>query len=186
MCTQNKLFCQSSQIFKDNVFLKGLCSLLNASWQNMVIWLTITFPSCLAFCAFFLALHLSLVYVDISRRLIARVRVFWFLLVQGKMPLLNEVCLLDYHVLLFLVYPVNILSYFAIIMNSFLDQRFRLIKDGHLPSERGKETCDFQRICMGFVAPRDQRLGERQRCTTWWARHSEDTANDHLVQTCLY
>jgi len=53
MCTQNKLFCQSSQIFKDNVFLKGLCSLLNASWQNMVIWLTITFPSCLAFCAFF-------------------------------------------------------------------------------------------------------------------------------------
>ena len=116
MCTQNKLFRQSSQIFKDNVFLKGLCSLLDASWQNMVIWLAITFPSCLAFCAFFLALYLSLVYVDISRRLIARVRVFWFLLVQGKMPLLNEVCLLDYHVLLFLVYPVNILSYFAIIL----------------------------------------------------------------------
>ena len=44
-------------------------------------------------------------------------------------------------------------------------ERFRLIKDGHLPSERGKETWDFQRICTGFVAPRDQRLGERQRCT---------------------
>jgi len=60
------------------------------------------------------------------------------------------------------------------------------IKDGHLPSERGKETWDFQRICTRFVAPRDQCLGERQRCTAWWARHSEDTANDHLVQTCLY
>ena len=56
-----------------------------------------------------------------SELLIARVRVLWFLLVQGKMPLLNEVCLLDYHVLVFLVYPVNILSYFAIIMNSSLD-----------------------------------------------------------------
>jgi len=45
------------------------------------------------------------------------------------------------------------------------NQRFCLIKDGHLASERGKETWDFQRICMGFVAPRDQRLSERQRCT---------------------
>ena len=59
------------------------------------------------------------------------------------------------------------------------EQRFRLIKDGHLPWERGKETWDFQRICTGFVAPRDQRLGERQRRTAWWARHSKDTANDH-------
>jgi len=29
-------------------------------------------------------------------------------------------------------------------------------------------------------------LGERQRRTAWWARHSKDTANDHLVETCLY
>jgi len=65
-------------------------------------------------------------------------------------------------------------------------KRFRLIKDGHLPQQRGKETWDFQRICTGFVAPRGQRLGERQRRTAWWARHSKDTANDHLVQTCLY
>ena len=65
------------------------------------------------------------------------------------------------------------------------NQRFRLIKDGHLPQERGKETWDFQRICTGFVAPSGQRLGERQRRTAWWARRSKDTANDHLVQTCL-
>ena len=65
-------------------------------------------------------------------------------------------------------------------------QRFRLIKDGHLPQEWGKETWDFQRICTGFVAPQGHRLGERQRRTAWWARHSKDTANDHLVQTCLY
>jgi len=62
-------------------------------------------------------------------------------------------------------------------------QPFRSIKDSHLPRERGKETCDF---CTGYVAPRGQRLGERQRRTAWWARHSKDTANDHLVQTCLY
>jgi len=31
--------------------------------------------------------------------------------------------------------------------------RFRLIKDGHLLQERGKETWDFQRICTGFVTP---------------------------------
>ena len=65
-------------------------------------------------------------------------------------------------------------------------ERFRLIKDGHLPQETGKETWDFQRICTGLVAPVGQRLGERQRRTAWWARHSKDTANDHLVQTCLY
>ena len=66
------------------------------------------------------------------------------------------------------------------------NQRICLIKDGHLRQERGKKTWDFQRICTGFVAPRGQRLGERQRRTAWWARHSKDTANDHLVQTCLY
>jgi len=66
------------------------------------------------------------------------------------------------------------------------EEQIRLIKDGHLPSERGKETWDFQRICTGFIAPRGQRLGERQKRTAWWARHSEDTANDYLVQTCLY
>ena len=52
--------------------------------------------------------------------------------------------------------------------------------------QKEEKTWDFQRICTGFVAPRGQRLGERQRRTAWWARHSEDTANDHLVQTCLY
>jgi len=49
-----------------------------------------------------------------------------------------------------------------------------------------KKTWDFQRICTGLVALRGQRLGARQRRTAWWARHSKDTANDHLVQTCLY
>jgi len=57
-------------------------------------------------------------------------------------------------------------------------QRIRLIKDGHLPKQRGKETWDFQRICTGIVAPRGKRLGERQRRTAWWARHSKDAAND--------
>jgi len=68
------------------------------------------------------------------------------------------------------------------------NQRIRLIKDGILPQEIWKETWDFQRICTGFVtvAPRGQRLGERHRRTAWWVRHSKDTANDHLVQTCLY
>jgi len=65
-------------------------------------------------------------------------------------------------------------------------ERFRLIKDGHLPQEWGKETWDFKRICTGFVVPQGQCLGDRQRRTAWWARHSKDTANDHLVQTCLY
>jgi len=51
---------------------------------------------------------------------------------------------------------------------------------------RGKETWEIQRICTGFVAPRGQRIGERQRRTAWWARHSKDTANNHLVQKCLY
>ena len=64
-------------------------------------------------------------------------------------------------------------------------QRFRLIKDGHLPQETGKETWDFQRICAGLVDPGGKRLGERQRRTAWLARHSKDTAKDHLVQTCL-
>jgi len=45
------------------------------------------------------------------------------------------------------------------------NQRFRLMKDSHLPQERGKETRDFQRICTGFIAPRGQRLGEHQRRT---------------------
>jgi len=66
------------------------------------------------------------------------------------------------------------------------NQRFHFIKDGHLPQERGKETSDFQRIYTGFIAPRSQRLGERQRHTARWERHSKDTANDHLVNTCLY
>jgi len=35
-------------------------------------------------------------------------------------------------------------------------------------------------------APRGHRLGERQRRTAWWARHSKDTANGQLVQMCLY
>jgi len=65
-------------------------------------------------------------------------------------------------------------------------KRIHLIKDGHLPQETGKETRDFQRICTGFVAQGGQRLGERQRHTARWARHSKDTANDHLVQTCCY
>ena len=57
-----------------------------------------------------------------------------------------------------------------------LRQRIRLIKHGHLPQERRKKTWNFQRICTGFVASRGQRLGERQRRTAWWARHSKDTA----------
>jgi len=51
-------------------------------------------------------------------------------------------------------------------------------------SQRKREgTWDF---CTVFVALRGQGLGERQRRTAWWARHRKDTANDHLVQTCLY
>ena len=46
-------------------------------------------------------------------------------------------------------------------------QRIRLIKDGHLPQEKGKETWDFQWICTGFVDPRGQRVGERQGRTAW-------------------
>jgi len=58
---------------------------------------------------------------------------------------------------------------------------YQIIKDGHLPSERGKETWDLHGVRRSATNP-----GERQRCTAWWARHSEDTANDYLVQTCLY
>ena len=61
-----------------------------------------------------------------------------------------------------------------------------LSKDGHLPWNKGRKRNQFQWICMGLVAPRGQRLGEHQRHTTWWARHRKDTANDHLVKTCLY
>ena len=60
---------------------------------------------------------------------------------------------------------------------------FRLIKDGHLPQEKGKETWDFQQICTGFVAPRGQRLGERQRKMmgkTQW-RHCERSFGTNVL-----
>ena len=66
---------------------------------------------------------------------------------------------------LFLDTPLAIPSFwreFALFL-----ERFRLIKNGHLPQEWAKETWDFQRICTWSVAPRDQRLGERQRRTAW-------------------
>jgi len=61
-------------------------------------------------------------------------------------------------------------------------------KDGHLPWIEGRKRAQLQclGICTGLVAPRGQHLGENQRRTAWWARHRKDTANDHLVQTCLY
>jgi len=65
------------------------------------------------------------------------------------------------------------------------NQRFCFIENGHLRQERGKETWNFQRFCTGFVAPRGQRLCERQRRTAWWARHSKDTANDHFGTNVL-
>jgi len=61
-----------------------------------------------------------------------------------------------------------------------------LSQDGHLPWNKGSKRVQFQWICTGLVNSRGQRLGEHQRRTTGWARHSKDTANDHLVQTCLY
>ena len=61
-----------------------------------------------------------------------------------------------------------------------------LSKTAIFPGMRGGNVAQFQWICTGFVAPRGQCLGKHQRRTAWWARHSEDTTNDHLVQTCLY
>ena len=59
-----------------------------------------------------------------------------------------------------------------------------LSKTAIFPGMREGNVAKFQWIRTGFVVPRGQRLGEHQRHTAWWARHSEDTANDHLVQTC--
>jgi len=39
---------------------------------------------------------------------------------------------------------------------------------------------------MGLTARRNQRLDEHRRRTERWARYSNDTANGHLVQMCLY
>jgi len=61
-----------------------------------------------------------------------------------------------------------------------------LSKDGHLPWIEARKCAHFQRMCTWLVAPQGQRVCEVQRRTVWWARHSKDTANDHLVQTCLY
>jgi len=41
--------------------------------------------------------------------------------------------------------------------------RFR--EDGHLPCIEARKCAHFQRICTWLVAPRGQRLGERQRRT---------------------
>jgi len=51
------------------------------------------------------------------------------------------------------------------------------------PGMREGNVVQFQWICTGFVAQRDQGVGEHQRRTAWWARHSENTSNDHVVQT---
>ena len=64
------------------------------------------------------------------------------------------------------------------------DEAICLIKDGHLPSERGKETWDFQRICTGFVVPRDQRLGapkaHRMMGKTQW-RHCKRSFGTNVL-----
>jgi len=65
-------------------------------------------------------------------------------------------------------------------------QLIHLLKDGHLLWDEGRKRAQFQWICTGLVAPRSQRLGDQHRRTAWWARHSKDTANDALVQMCLY
>ena len=65
-------------------------------------------------------------------------------------------------------------------------QRFVRSQDNHLSWNEGRKRAQFQWICTGLVAPRGQRLGEHQRRTAWWARHSKDAANGHLVQSCLY
>jgi len=75
------------------------------------------------------------------------------------------------YIYIYLYMYMYIYLYMYIYIYIYIYKRFRLIKDGHLPQERGKKTWDFQRICTGFVAPRGQRLGERQRRTAWWARH---------------
>jgi len=59
-------------------------------------------------------------------------------------------------------------------------------KDGHLPWNEGRKRPQFQWICTGLVALRGQRLSEHERRTEWLERDRKDTANDYLVQTCLY
>jgi len=46
--------------------------------------------------------------------------------------------------------------------------------------------CTPKELTHVQVAPRGQGLDEHQLRTAWWARHRKDTANDHLVQTCLH
>ena len=45
------------------------------------------------------------------------------------------------------------------------NQRFHLIKDGHLPSNEGRKRDQFPWICTGLAARRGQRLSEHHRRT---------------------
>jgi len=61
-----------------------------------------------------------------------------------------------------------------------------LSKKAIFPRARKWKRLEFQWICTRMPAERSHRLGEQQRRTEWWVRNNKDTANDHLVQTCLY
>jgi len=67
----------------------------------------------------------------------------------------------------------------------WMPERFRLVKSAIILGMREGNVHSFNESAR-LVAPRGQRWGEHQRRTAWWARHSKDTANDHLVQMCLY
>jgi len=59
------------------------------------------------------------------------------------------------------------------------NQRFRLIKDGHLPWDKGRNRAWFQCIhTHTLVVPRGRSLGEQQRRTEWWPRNSKDIAEE--------
>ena len=55
------------------------------------------------------------------------------------------------------------------------------------PLNQGRRhVVEFQRILTGLTAQRGQRLDQRQMRAEGWARCSTDSANNDLVQTCLY
>jgi len=54
------------------------------------------------------------------------------------------------------------------------------------PLNQGRRHVEFQRILTGLTAQRGQRLDQRQMRAEGWARCSTDSANNDLVQTCLY
>jgi len=55
--------------------------------------------------------------------------------------------------------------------------------------EQGEQTCRFPTNLHGVdcsARPTTRWALFQQRRTAWWTRHSKDTANNHLLQTCLY